>query len=174
MEENQTTVSKISIKFGLISGLLGIAFFVLLDVMGQSGNQSLSYIGYAILAAVIFFAHKAFKEEGDGFMNYGQGLGIGTLLSLVSSILSSTFFYIYVTFVSSDYITSVMDKQREKLEESGMADAQIEQAMEMTEKFMTPGMMLIFGVVGTVFFGLILSLVISAITQKKRPEQLIS
>ncbi len=174
MEENQTTVGKISIKFGLISGLLGIAFFVLLDVMGQSGNQSLSYIGYAILAAIIFFAHKAFKDEGDGFMNYGQGLGIGTLLSLVSSILSSVFFYIYVTFVSSDYITTIMDKQREKLEESGMADAQIEQAMEMTEKFMTPGMMLIFAVVGTVFFGLILSLVISAITQKKRPEQLIS
>jgi len=107
-------------------------------------------------------------------MNYGQGLGIGVLVSLVSSILSSVFFYFYVTYINTDYLTMIMDMQRAKMEESGMADAQIDQAMEMTEKFMTPGMMVVFAIIGTVFFGLIISLIVSAITQKKRPEQLVS
>lgn len=174
MEENQTSTTKVSIKYGIISGLAGIAFFVLVDMLGFSGNQSINYLGYLILAAIIYLAHKAYKEEGDGYMNYGQGLGIGVLVSLVSSILSSAFFYFYVTFINTDYMTMIMDMQRAKMEESGMADAQIDQAMEMTEKFMTPGMMLIFAIVGTVFFGLILSLIVSAITQRKRPEQLVS
>jgi len=174
MEENQTSTTKISIKYGIISGLAGIAFFVLVDILGFSGNQSIQYLGYLVMAAIIYLAHKAYKEEGDGFMNYGQGLGIGVLLSLVSAVLSSVFFYFYVTFINTEYMTMIMDMQRAKMEESGMADAQIDQAMEMTEKFMTPGMMLIFAIVGTVFFGLIISLIVSAITQKKRPEQSIS
>ena len=170
IEENETTTGKISLKYGLISGLIGIAFFVVLNLTGQGMNQSLSYIGYLILAAIIYLAHKAYKDEGDGFMNYSQGLGIGTLLTLISSILSSIFFYIYVSFINKDYIQQVLDVSRQKMEDNGTPDAQIEQAMDFTEKMMTPVIMPIIGLVMTVFFGFLISLVVSAITQKKRPE----
>lgn len=174
MEENQVTTGKISIRYGLISGLIAIAFMVVVDLAGLTGNTTFQYLWYLILAGIIYMAHKSFKDEGDGFMNYGQGLGIGALLSLISSIISSVFFYIYVSFINTEYMTVIMDMQRAKLEEQGMADAQIEQAMEMTAKFMSPVMMVVFGIVGTVFFGVIISLIVSAITQKKRPENLMA
>lgn len=170
MEENQVSTGKISIRYGLISGLLAIAFMVIVDLAGLTGNSTFQYLWYLILAGIIFLAHKSYKEEGDGFMNYGQGIGIGVLLSLISSVLSSVFFYIYVSFINTEYMNALLDVQRAKMEEQGMAEAQIEQAMEMTQKFMSPVMMIVFGIIGTVFFGLILSLVVSAITQKKRPE----
>ena len=170
MEENETTTGKISMKYGLISGLIGIAFFVVLNLTGQGMNQSLSYVGYLILAAIIYLAHKAYKDEGDGFMNYGQGLGIGTLLTLISSILTSIFFFIYVSFINKSYIQQVLDVTRQKMEDDGTPDGQIDQAMEITEKMLTPVIMPIIGLVATVFFGFIISLVVSAITQKKRPE----
>ena len=174
MEENQVSTGKISIRYGLISGLLAIAFMVVVDLAGLTGNSSIQYLGYVVLAGIIFMAHKSFKEEGDGFMNYGQGIGIGSLVSLVSSVISSVFFYIYVSFINTEYMTVIIDMQRAKMEEQGMADAQIEQAMEMTEKFMSPVMMIVFGIIGTVFFGVLISLLVSAITQKKRPENLVA
>jgi len=61
MEENQTSTSKVSIKYGIISGLAGIAFFVLVDMLGFSGNQSIQYLGYLVMAGIIYLAHKAYK-----------------------------------------------------------------------------------------------------------------
>ena len=51
-----------------------------------------------------------------------------------------------------------------------MSDAQIEQGMKMAENFSGPTAMLIFGIIGGVFFGFIISLVVSAFTKKSREE----
>ena len=170
MEENKITVGQVSVKYGLFSGVAGVGYFILLNLMEQGMNQVLGYIGYIILAAFVFIAHKTFKDDGDGYMNYGQGLGIGTLISLIHGALGGIFFYVYVSFINKGYMQLIFDKQREGMEEQGMDDAQIEQALEMTSKFMSPGLMVVFSILGTVFFGFIISLIVSAITQNKRPE----
>ncbi len=170
MEESNTSVKSISIKYGLISGLVGITFFVVINLVGLGMNQGVSWIGYLIMGAIIYLGHKAFKEEGDGYMSYGQGLGIGTLISFISSIISSAFFFVYISYINQGYVQKILDMTREKMEEQGNSDTQVDQAMEMTEKFMSPGMMVAFGVLGTVFFGFIISLIVSAITQNKQPE----
>ena len=65
----------------------------------------------------------------------------------------------------------MMDNQRQAMEEQGrLSEEQIDQAMEMTAKFMTPEMMLIFGIVGGVIMGLIVALIVTIFTQKKNPE----
>ena len=138
--------------------------------MGQGMNQSLSYVSYLILAIIIYLAHKAFKDDGDGHMSYGQGLGIGTLVSLVSSVISGVFVFIYVSYINTSYIQQVLDITREQMEEQGQSDAQIEQGMGVVEVMMTPVIMPIIGLVATVFFGFIISLIVSAITQNKRQE----
>mgnify|MGYP003660351543 CR=1 FL=1 len=61
------------------------------------------------------------------------------------------------------------DIQLEGMQEQGMGDAQIEQAMKMSEAFMTPGAMLAMGLVLGVFFGFLVSLVVSAITKNNNP-----
>ena len=170
MEEENITVKQVSIKYGLISGLIGITFFVVQNLLGQGMNQSLSYVGFLILGVIIYLAHKAFKDEGDSYMSYGQGLGIGTLLSLVSSIISAIFMFIYLSYINTGYIQQALDFQRRNMEDQGLGDAQIDQAMSITEKIMTPVVMPIMGIVMTVFLGFLISLIISAITQNKQPE----
>lgn len=169
MSEINTTVGRTAMKYGLFSGLAGIAYFLLLNLTGQGLNQALSYVGFVIVAIFIFLGHKAFKDEGDGYMNYGQGLGIGVLVSLIHGVISAVFTIIYVNLIDKGYMQMIMDKSVEDMEERGMDSAQIEQSVEFMEKFM-----IIFMIVGavfmTAFIGLILSLIISAITQNKRPE----
>jgi NAD/NADP transhydrogenase alpha subunit len=167
--ENKVTVSQIGVRYGLIFGLVMIVYTLILQISGMATNQWLSNASFILLIIVIIIAHKAFKEGGDGFMTIGQGIGIGTLLSLISGVISSVFLFIYLKFVDDSMLQMVRDEQIEKMSQQGMDDAQIEQAMEMAGKFMGPVAILIFGIIGSVLGGLILSLIISLFTKKANP-----
>jgi NAD/NADP transhydrogenase alpha subunit len=167
--ENKVTVSQIGVRYGLIFGLVMIVYTLILQISGMATNQWLSNASFILLIIVIIIAHKTFKEGGDGFMTIGQGIGIGTLLSLISGVISSVFLFIYLKFVDDSMLQMVRDEQIEKMSQQGMDDAQIEQAMEMAGKFMGPVAILIFGIIGSVLGGLILSLIISLFTKKANP-----
>ena len=87
-ETNDVSKKSIAFKYGIVGGLIGIIVFVVQDFTGISSDPSLSWIGtvlsIVISAAIITVGHNEFKKNGDGFMNYGEGLGLGTLISLVS------------------------------------------------------------------------------------------
>ncbi|MEJ2003464.1 MAG: DUF4199 domain-containing protein, partial [Cyclobacteriaceae bacterium] len=89
---------------------------------------------------------------------------------IIAFLLSGIFGYIYMTTIDPTIIDQVKEQQMMELEEQGMSDAQIEQAMEITEGFMTPGMLALFGILFSAFIGFILSLIISAFTKNSNPE----
>lgn len=169
MEEKTTSVGKVSLMYGLIAAAASIAYTMVIDIAGQTGNQALNYAGLLIFIVLCVLAHNEFKKKGDGYMNYGQGLGIGVLISVISGTVSTVFFYFYITKINQGYIANLLQLQREKLEESGKYGAELEQMMEATEKFMQPVTLVIFAFVGGFLMTFVLSLIIAAITQKKRP-----
>ncbi len=169
-EYEKTTVKQVSLKWGLYIGLVMIVWGLVMQIAGLVGNQLLGSVSYLFLIAGIVLAHKEFKNNGDGFMAYSQGLGIGTLLSVVSGAISVVFSYIYVKFIDDSMLTIVRDLQVEKMEEQGLSDAQIEQAMEIAGKFMVPEVMFPLALLVMVFFGFILSLIVSAFTKNVNPQ----
>ena len=169
MEEKVTT-SQIGLRYGLITGLVLIVYSLILNMTGMVGNQALGWINYLIILVGIVMAHNAFKKGGDGFMSYGQGLGIGTILSLVGGIMSGVFAFIYMKFIDSSLLQTINDEAMEKMQEKGMNEDQIDQAMKVTSKFMTPTAILLLAIVGSVIIGFIISLIVSAITKKNNPE----
>jgi hypothetical protein len=175
MEETTTpsiSTRSVGIKYGLIMAVISIAYFVILNTAGVDMTQGIGRWGSLVFyAGIIFIAHKNFKDQGDSFMSYGQGIGIGFWIALVSSIISSIFTYIYVKFIDTGFIQQMMDKQREAMEEGGnLSEEQVDNAMAMTAKFMTPEMMIVFGIVGGIIMILIVALIVTIFTQKKNPE----
>jgi hypothetical protein len=114
-------------------------------------NQALTYISYLILIVGIVLAHQQFKKENGGYMRYGQGLGIGSLLSIIVGVLSGIFMYIYIKFIDSTFLDRMRDIQIAQLEKRNMSEEQIEQAMAVTSKMMGPEMMVVWAIVGTLF-----------------------
>jgi hypothetical protein len=169
-EHELPTTKSIGIKYGLVSGLLGIIFFILIDVTGNAGNQTIQWLGLLITAAVVFLAHREYKNLGDGYMEYKQGVGIGAWIGLVGAIISNIVTYIYISFINTEYISFIRDQQRMAMEEQGMSDAQIDQAMDMSESFTSAEALVIFGLVFGVLFTVIIALIVAAITKNSRPE----
>lgn len=159
------------IRFGLIGAVISIAYFVILNVAGLDITRGFwSVLGYAITAALIFFAHKYYKENGDGFMVYSQGIGIAFWLGLVSGAISSVFTYLYIKFIDTSFIEAIQDKQIEAMQQQGMQAEQIDKAIEISSMFMTPEAFFIMGLIGAIIASVIIGLIVTIFTQKKNPE----
>ncbi|GGK89528.1 DUF4199 domain-containing protein [Rufibacter glacialis] len=170
MNEQTVSPGSVGVRYGIITGFVSIIYSLILYMTGLHLNKGLSYLGTVIPIVGIIMAYLYYKKENGGFMSYGQGLGTGTILAAVSGVLSGTFTYIYLKFIDGNILEQIRNASIEEMENKGMSDEQIEQAASMTEKFTTPEMMLIMGVVGAVLLGFILSLLIAAVMKRNRPE----
>jgi hypothetical protein len=158
-------------RYGLLTGLVSIIISFGIYALQLEQNAAVRFLTMVVLIVGIILAMRSFKEQNAGFMDYGQGLGVGMTVSGVVGLLSAAFMYVYTTFVDPEMMTRVMDKARADLEAKGtMTDAQIDQAMAMSAKFTTGPFMLLFAVVGTLVLGLIISLIAAAFVKNPKPE----
>ena len=163
--DERITVKGVSIKYGLYLGIILTIYSLALQVMGLAANEALGWVGYVVLIVLMVIAHKTFKNEGDGFMSYSQGLSIGTLIALLAALISTPISYLYVKFFDSSFLQVIKDKQIEDMEQRGMSDAEIESAMEIASSFMTAEFIFPIAFIAFIFIGFIISLIVSAFTK---------
>ncbi|HEV7348256.1 DUF4199 domain-containing protein [Telluribacter sp.] len=168
MQENIST-ARIALKYGAITAVAVIVFSTLLNVTGLNQNQGLASLAFLILIGGIIWALKDFRQQNGGFLSYGEGLGTGTLVSAIVGLLASTFAMFYMEFIDNTIMQQSLDKARDDMERRGMDDAQIDQAMAISQKFMSPGIMFITGILTYVIFGFIISLIVAAVMRKTKP-----
>jgi len=170
MEEIQAsapTVRSVGLKFGAVSAIVNIVFFLILTLSGQNAfDNKWGWIGMVFSIVILVLAQRNFKSEGDGFMSYGQGVGIGVWLSLVAVVVGALFTYVYSNIIDPATMETFYEKQYEQMQERGMPDEQIEVAVSWTKKLFWP-IYLFFGI----FFGILVALIVTIFTQKKSPEQ---
>jgi Protein of unknown function (DUF4199) len=168
--ENKISIKDLGIKWGLILGLVLIIYSLVLQMMGLETHQGLGMVSYLFIAGGFFLAFKEFKEENEGYMEFGEGFKIGGISTLIFAIFSSVFLYVYLKLIDDSMLQKILDKQYDEMEAKGMAEEQIDQAMEITSKFITHEWIPVFGFIGTVFMAGILCMIMAAIFKKKRPE----
>lgn len=157
---------KIGATYGLFAGLLSIVVFVIVSALGLNPfGGGLNYIGTVGSIVLLVLAHKKFKESGDGFMSYGQGLGLSIFFFLVSTLLTIVVMYIYINFIDYAPMQAMLDEQLQKMQEANTPDDAIETAQKWTKDLFW-----VFAVIGGLFGGLIIGLIVSIFTQKKNPE----
>ena len=64
-------------------------------------------------------------------------------------------------------IQRILEAAQQNMAEKNMSEEQIEKAMEITQKFMTPVWLFIFSILSTTFMGFLFSLIISIFTRKE-------
>jgi hypothetical protein len=167
------STARLAVKWGLIATLGLIIYTLIIQLGGLIGNSVVTNLNLpvqiAILCGCISPAMIEYKKSHGGFMSYGQGLGLGTMLSAVAGLLASAFGAAYIAFIDNSSLRIVREKAVEQWEAQGLTDAQIEQASEMMEKFMSPGILFISAMLSLIFFGFIASLILAAIQRKNKP-----
>ena len=166
----QPSVTSVAVKYGLLTALVGVVYSLIIMVADLGDNRILSSLAYLILIGGIVVAMKQYKAANFGYMSYGQGLGIGAIVSVIFGLLSGLFTWLYTEFVDTEYMARMMEKQREQMIQQGLSDEQIDAGMKMAENFQGPVTMILGAGVITLIIGFVLSLIISAIMKNSRPE----
>jgi len=166
--ETKVNVWKANLNNGLILGIIGVVFTLLLYFLDLLLNKSLTYILLPINLIILYFMLKSYRDNFlNGYMTYGQSVGAGVIIFLYSTIISVIFSYILYKFIDPGLIGKILASTEETLAKKGMAQEQIDAAMTMTKKLMTPGFMTISGLIAGMFFGTIISLIMSIFTKKE-------
>ena len=160
------TTRSVGVKYGLISALLSVVYFLVLAVSGLNAfDNKWGWIGMVISVVIVVLAHKNFKDSGNGYMSYGQGVGIAFWIALVSVVINFALTYAYIAFIDPSAMDMFYDQQTQQMAERGMQDEQIDMAISWTKTLFWP-MYLFFGL----FFGVLIGVIVSIFTQKKNPE----
>lgn len=173
METEQVSVKKIALNYGALWGLAGIASLIVAYVMDAhvGTNYVKSIIDTLIMIAAIVFGLKAFKNANQGYMSLGEALKTGLGISVVAGIIGAVFFYIFISFIDPEMIEKMLAFQREQaiLQNPDIDMNALDQGMEMSKNFMQPWLMSTFAILGTLFFGFIVSLIAGLIMKRSNP-----
>jgi hypothetical protein len=159
----------VSLKYGIVSAAIGIVIFIaraIIDGNPFGKNWMFTVVSIAIGVVVIVLAHREFKNNGDGFMSFGQGFKIGFMVTLISFIVSGIFTFIYTSVIDTTLMDTFYLSQREEMERAGtMNDQAIDTAIEWTQKLFWP-----FFLIGGLFSSALMGVVVPIFTQKRNPE----
>ena len=166
--ENKVSVWKANLNNGIILGLAGVVFTLVLWFMDQSLNRSLGYLWLIVLIIALYFMIKSYRDKYlQGFITYGQSLGAGVVIMLYYSIISAIFAFILYKMIDPGLIDKMLAMAEEKMVERGIPESAMEQGLKVQEKIMNPAVLAVSAIINGVFFGTIISLIISIFTRRE-------
>ena len=174
MENQKMSPSLIMLKWGAIGGLLSFIFTLITKFTGLEDDfsETLGWVStiftLIINVTILVLALREVREENDGFMNYSQGLGSSTLLGAIWGVVAGGFNYIYLQFIDQGVVQKQLDLARERLEDQGLTESQIEDAEKITKMMMGPGVQFVMVVVVTIVFMFILGLIVSGVLKREK------
>ena len=165
-EQGQPGVMAVGLRYGLMLGAVSIIYMLVLIVAGTSPFEQgwQGYVGFIFMIGAYVLAHKYFKENGDSYMSYGQGFGITFVITIVSTIVGMIFSYIYINYVDPNVFEAIWQKAEADMIEQGQSEEAIRMGMEWGRKLFW-----VFYLVGSLFWGAVIGLIVTIFTQKKRP-----
>lgn len=171
--EQKTSIWKSGLTLGVYLAIAVVLYSVVLYVTGLGFNQWAGYASIAIIAIGIVLIQLNYKKQQDGFLTYGQGVGVSVIAMISVGVISLVYTYLLYAVIDPDYYQQFLLFMEEQttatLIERGMGEDQIQMSIEMQQKFQTPIILAGGALINSVFIGLIVSL-ISSIFIKKKPS----
>jgi hypothetical protein len=166
--EEKVNIWKANLTNGVILGLAGIVYTLLMYFLNMTFNKVQGYLILIILGAVLFFLVKTYRDNfRHGIIAYGEALGAGIIIFLYYSIIMAIFTYILYAVIDPSLVDKSLAFAEEMLQKRGLPQASIDTGLAMQKKMMTPAFMAPMSILGNMFWGLIISLIVAAFVKKE-------
>jgi uncharacterized membrane protein (DUF106 family) len=179
--EKKPSLLQFALTYGAILGVVSVIFSIIMYIAGfmpTSFSKMFIVLIISLGISIIFVSAgmKGYRDKVlDGSISFGQAFLVGMSIIVVSAIIGSLYNLIFTTIIDPDYMDRVMEATKnstyEWMNSKGLPDAQIEEAMDKMDKQkegMTPLKNFSKGLISSLIFGAILSLIIAAFTKKNR------
>ena len=169
-------------KAGLFLGLIFGLIMVLETIIGYVVDINpvayptyglvLNLLNFLILPITfIYLGCINFRKMNGGFASFGECLKVGVTICVIAGLVSAVFLVVF-NLIFPEYTEELMRKTRDVMLDgnSDMTEEQVDMAMGVTRKFMSPFIAVPFTIVVYAFIGLIYSLIVGAIVKKDRNQ----
>ena len=159
---------KANLTNGLILGLIGIVYSLVIYFLDLSFNKLQMWIFLPIQIIILFYLVKSYRDNYRyGMITFGQALGAGVIIFLYYAIIMAVFTYILYTVIDPDLVDKQLAFTEEQMLNRGMPEAAVEAGMKINEKIMKPAIMAPLSIFGSMFQGVIMSLIVAAFVRKE-------
>ncbi|HUX95229.1 MAG TPA: DUF4199 domain-containing protein [Bacteroidales bacterium] len=166
--EERVNVWKASLTNGLILGLVGIVYSLIIYFLDLTFKPVQQYVYIVIQIGLLYLLLKSYRENYmHGQITYGQSVGAGVVMFLYSAIIGAIFMYILYTVIDTGLTEKQLAFLEEKLLTKGMPQEAVDAGMAIQRKIMKPEIMAPFSILGSMFWGTVLSLIISIFIKKE-------
>ena len=177
--EQKISPSKSALQLGILFGIFMVLEFVILYVLNVDpiSNPTIGVIinlfNYLIVpVSIITYGCINFKQKfNNGFVTFGECLKIGVSICVIASLIYAVFSVIF-NLIFPEFINEVIQKMRQVMlkQNPSMTTEQLEMALSMTKKFMSPYIAIPTTIIMYSFIGLIYSLIIGAFVKNENPQ----
>lgn len=159
----------INVKLGVVAGLIiCIAWYLFAKSLGFYSVEVYIYRNYVTLAVLIlgiFLTVFLTRKSKNGFLEFSQGLRAGVVYSLMIALIIVIFNYLYYKFITPDTIDFFISEAKNSDFAKKLSGDELNQFL-IAERSTFNSFKLVPPIL---FFGLISSLIASAIFQRKNP-----
>lgn len=164
------------IRYGLLGGMALVLAGLIVHLIGavdymdqsSSGNWMVSLANWILMIGAILVATRYHRdEELSGRITFGRAFFMGFIVSLIASLLVMVWTYVFFAFLEPGLLPEIAEVAKEQMiEERGMSEGDAEQAMSFVRPFFSLAGMSLMAMIGTLFTGVIFSLVTGAIMKR--------
>ena len=172
--------SKSAIQCGVIFGIIMILELVIsysfdLTSEDKAYGITINILNFLILPiTLIVIGCNNFKDKfNSGFISFAECLKIGVTICIIAALMYAIFYVIF-DMIFPEFGEKIINQAKEAVikQGEGQPKEQTKMALSMTEKMMSPFVIVPITIVMYAFIGLIYSLIIGAILKKERPNSL--
>ena len=177
--EQTSSPSKSALQYGILFGVFMILEFVISYVMNidpitnPTAGVIINVLNYLILpVTLIFIGCDNYKKKlNGGFISFGECLKIGVSICFIAGLIYALFSVVF-NMIFPEFTEEILKKTRQVMlkQNSSMTSEQLEMAMSMTKKFMSPVFVIPITLAMFSFIGLIHSLIIGAFVKNEKPQ----
>jgi Protein of unknown function (DUF4199) len=159
--------STIILMWGAITGVANSLFYQFRNI-ADNPTTSLRYISYLIMFAGLLVGTLQYRKANGGYLSFGEGYKAGILMTLIIAVISTISLAIFLQ-THPGFMDKILAQTQAMYVNKGMSSDQIETAMSYARKFTSPAVMTLFGFIGGILTGAIVSLLSAGISIRKKP-----
>lgn len=177
--EQKISPSKSALQFGILFGIFMVLEFVILYILNIDPITNptvgiiVNVLNYLVLPVILItLGCTNYKQKlNGGFISFGECLKIGVTICLVAGLIYALFSIVF-NMVFPEFMEDVLKKTRQVMLQQSpeLTSEQLDMAIAMTKKFMSPALVVPVTVAMFSFIGLIYSLIVGAVVKNDKPQ----
>jgi hypothetical protein len=168
MDQNNVNVWKANLTNGLILGLIGVVYSLVVYFLDLSFNKVQGYVFILVEVVILFFLLKSYRDNYmNRYITYGQSIGAGIIICLYYSIIMAIFTYLLYAVIDTGLVAKQLAFAENVLQEKGLPQASIDAGMSLQAKILKPAIMAPLSIFTNMFSGVIISLIVSIFVRKE-------